>query len=193
MGELWGVFCWYSWENWPCYNGTALYSASVIVVMYAISCYTGPSCHITQLCLALREFIHLSLDQCLCDITSEGWLHWHQNKWRKNISQVTLIIPFSLKKNFVLLINLFWSPSLGSNQQHKSALILVMAWHSTDNKHCTWSSNAALHWHNKHMHHQISVYCRIQILRCPIDVMMGSGSNSAPIGDKLLLNQWGPS
>ena len=25
MGELWGVFCEYLWENWPRYNGTALY------------------------------------------------------------------------------------------------------------------------------------------------------------------------
>ena len=25
MGELWGVFCGYFWENWPRYNGTALY------------------------------------------------------------------------------------------------------------------------------------------------------------------------
>ena len=25
-GELWGVFCEYLWENWPRYNGTALYS-----------------------------------------------------------------------------------------------------------------------------------------------------------------------
>ena len=24
-GELWGVFCKYFWENWPYYNGTALY------------------------------------------------------------------------------------------------------------------------------------------------------------------------
>ena len=24
-GELWGVFCKYFWENWPRYNGTALY------------------------------------------------------------------------------------------------------------------------------------------------------------------------
>ena len=24
-GELWGVFCEYLWENWPRYNGTALY------------------------------------------------------------------------------------------------------------------------------------------------------------------------
>ena len=24
-GELWGVFCKYLWENWPRYNGTALY------------------------------------------------------------------------------------------------------------------------------------------------------------------------
>ena len=25
-GELWGVFCEYSWENWPRYKGTTLYS-----------------------------------------------------------------------------------------------------------------------------------------------------------------------
>ena len=25
MGELWDVFCEYLWENWPRYNGTALY------------------------------------------------------------------------------------------------------------------------------------------------------------------------
>ena len=25
VGELWGVFCEYLWENWPHYNGTALY------------------------------------------------------------------------------------------------------------------------------------------------------------------------
>ena len=25
MGELWGVFCGYLWENWPRYNGTTLY------------------------------------------------------------------------------------------------------------------------------------------------------------------------
>ena len=25
MGGLWGVFCEYLWENWPRYNGTALY------------------------------------------------------------------------------------------------------------------------------------------------------------------------
>ena len=24
-GEIWGVFCGYLWENWPRYNGTALY------------------------------------------------------------------------------------------------------------------------------------------------------------------------
>ena len=24
-GELWGVFCWYFWENWPCYKDTTLY------------------------------------------------------------------------------------------------------------------------------------------------------------------------
>ena len=24
-GELWDVFCGYLWENWPRYNGTALY------------------------------------------------------------------------------------------------------------------------------------------------------------------------
>ena len=24
-GELWGVFCEYLWQNWPRYNGTALY------------------------------------------------------------------------------------------------------------------------------------------------------------------------
>ena len=23
--ELWGVFCEYLWDNWPRYNGTALY------------------------------------------------------------------------------------------------------------------------------------------------------------------------
>ena len=26
-GELWVVFCEYLWENWPRYNGTALYMA----------------------------------------------------------------------------------------------------------------------------------------------------------------------
>ena len=25
VGELWGVFCEYLWENWLCYNSTALY------------------------------------------------------------------------------------------------------------------------------------------------------------------------
>ena len=25
MGEPWGVFCEYLWENWLCYNSTALY------------------------------------------------------------------------------------------------------------------------------------------------------------------------
>ena len=25
-GEIWGVFCEYFWENWPHYNGTALYT-----------------------------------------------------------------------------------------------------------------------------------------------------------------------
>ena len=29
MGELWGVFCEYLWENWPRYNGTALYMNTV--------------------------------------------------------------------------------------------------------------------------------------------------------------------
>ena len=24
-GKLWGIFCEYLWENWLCYNGTALY------------------------------------------------------------------------------------------------------------------------------------------------------------------------
>ena len=24
-GELWGLFCEYLWENWPRFNGTALY------------------------------------------------------------------------------------------------------------------------------------------------------------------------
>ena len=29
MGELWGGFCDYVWENWPRYNGTALYLSDV--------------------------------------------------------------------------------------------------------------------------------------------------------------------
>ena len=28
-GELWGDFCKYFWENWPRYNGTALYWETV--------------------------------------------------------------------------------------------------------------------------------------------------------------------
>ena len=30
-GELWDVFCEYFWENWPRYNGTALYKTWAIV------------------------------------------------------------------------------------------------------------------------------------------------------------------
>ena len=29
-GELWGVFREYLWENWPRYNGTALYLVSFL-------------------------------------------------------------------------------------------------------------------------------------------------------------------
>ena len=32
-GELWGVLCEYLWQNWPRYNGTALYITCYIIVM----------------------------------------------------------------------------------------------------------------------------------------------------------------
>ena len=36
-GELWGVFYEYLWENWPCYNGTALHiDDNVAKPQYAI-------------------------------------------------------------------------------------------------------------------------------------------------------------
>ena len=32
-GELWGVCCEYLWENWPRYNGTALYNVKFTCLM----------------------------------------------------------------------------------------------------------------------------------------------------------------
>ena len=42
-GELWSVFYEYLWENWPCYNGTAL-------------CYSHRAAHL-PVC-SLRKFLH---------------------------------------------------------------------------------------------------------------------------------------
>ena len=33
-GELWGVFCEYLWENWPRYNGTALYFDAILYQLW---------------------------------------------------------------------------------------------------------------------------------------------------------------
>ena len=39
-GELWGAFCKYLWENWPRYNGTALYCiVYTIISSYPIMSY----------------------------------------------------------------------------------------------------------------------------------------------------------
>ena len=64
-GELWGVFCEYFWENWPRYNGTALYHAwtnrplgsVVTIVKYGIfrTDFFNISCEIRPLNLILHS------------------------------------------------------------------------------------------------------------------------------------------
>ena len=34
MGELWGVYCKDFGENWPCYNGTALYYVLILLARF---------------------------------------------------------------------------------------------------------------------------------------------------------------
>ena len=66
MGELWDVYCEYFGENWPHYNGTELYSSTVVCVgvTYITINYLGDIC----------THISLYIDACPQPLVSDLWV-----------------------------------------------------------------------------------------------------------------------
>ena len=112
----WGVFCEYLWENWPCYNGTALYSTNPKTIYCSVrkqwaSCehmhfnhydiissflhgsYVG-NMHLQTISLGWW-YRHCSVKMVNhnCKMIKHSWLEWHVMRDENN-----LVLLFNLSQ-----------------------------------------------------------------------------------------------
>ena len=116
-GELWGVFCEYSWENWPRYNGSALNFCSPCTVWY--------KCIFVIPCVYVLSSFTLTI---LCTINSlrprQNGCHFPDNIFKY----------ISFNENIWLSddISLKWVPQ--GLIDNLSLLVQIMAWRQIGDK-----------------------------------------------------------